>query len=99
MVALATVDALDAILPRGADAFLHIFFRRRSLVFFIGKWAAEKKENGGKKMGGDETIECDMCSMEVRVASCALRVVRGDVLCAACAACDLSRTMRATLHI
>ncbi len=50
-------------------------------------------------MSGDETVECDACSMEVRVASCALRVVRGDVLCAACAACDLSRTMRATLHI
>ena len=30
-------------------------------------------------MGGDETVECDACSMEVRVASCALRVVRGDV--------------------
>lgn len=60
------------------------------------------KKTAAKKMGGvlgDETVECDMCSMEVRVASCALRVVRGDVLCAACAACDLSRTMRATLHI
>ena len=52
-------------------------------------------------MGGDddETVECDACSMEVRVASCALRVVRGDVLCAACAACELGRTMRASLHI
>ena len=51
-------------------------------------------------MGGDdETVECDACSMEVRVASCALRVVRGDVLCAACAACELGRAMRASLHI
>ena len=58
----------------------------------------ERKRNG--KMGGDdETVECDACSMEVRVASCALRVVRGDVLCAACAACELGRAMRASLHI
>ncbi len=61
--------------------------------------APRHKKRQQKKMGGDETVECDACSMEVRVASCALRVVRGDVLCAACAACDLSRAMRATLHI
>jgi hypothetical protein len=40
----------------------------------------------------DESIECDACTLEVRVASCSL--LRGDLLCAACAACALARAMR-----
>jgi hypothetical protein len=42
LVALAAVAALDAILPRGADALLHIFFADGAW-FFVGKWEAKKK--------------------------------------------------------
>ena len=82
-------------------------FARGTLGYCIPKTLkarAKKKKTKKKKknkMGGgdDETVECDVCCMEVRVASCALVVVRGDILCAACAACELGRTMRASLHI
>jgi hypothetical protein len=48
LVALAAVAALDAILPRGADALLHIFFADGAW-FFVGKWEAKKKEKEKEK--------------------------------------------------
>ena len=91
-------------MPRGAVFFATGtlgYCSRKTLKARAKKEDEKEKEKEKKKMGGgdNETVECDACCMEVRVASCALRVVRGDVLCAACAACELGRTMRASLHI